>query len=639
MQIHAFRIVNFRSIVDTGWVSLSPDNLTALVGQNESGKTAVLAALAATFSEENLHPDDVRQDATPPEIWLKTKFTQEEVSRAVESVGSSHARAAFAGVLKDVDGLLTWHFSWDRDDEGAELVGFCSIESPNFDAVADELVGRLDHDKVSASIVEGHSSLASQVSVAPAGPAPGVPAASETPAEPTSDPKSMLKQALNVIANAPEELRQSFLNIAPNITLFDEDSGLLPNKIDIEDDCKLAKTSGAFAVRNFLSIAEIDLQKLVQNTDTRWRTGTLNSANRRVSGEFLKFWSQTIGKESKIQIKCSINHHPNSVADKSGKAYLEFLIEDGGAPLYPQQRSRGTRWFISFFLQMKASEQRANDHIFLLDEPGANLHEKAQTDVLRLLEKIKDSVGVIYSTHSPHLLDEKALYRVIAVERDTEADGFPTTLIGAHAFGAASTDTLSPIYTLMGANLSHQTAIKRKNNVILEELSAQYYLRAFWKLTECEQEVNFLPATGVSNVEMLVNLFLGWGLEFVVLVDDEASGRGVYNKLKRDVFLDNDKWAKSRMYKIADCEGVEDIFGPLDYRLHIQKNAELDLKGKKNSHWAKAHGAAKAMQALQFMLDVDRGHVTLEHLEKSTRENIQTLMDEVSLRLRDFDKY
>jgi AAA15 family ATPase/GTPase len=45
MRLIAFRIRNFRSIVDTEWQNLSPDNITCLIGQNESGKTSVLEAL------------------------------------------------------------------------------------------------------------------------------------------------------------------------------------------------------------------------------------------------------------------------------------------------------------------------------------------------------------------------------------------------------------------------------------------------------------------------------------------------------------------------------------------------------------------------------------------------------------------
>src|SRR5687768_3824014 len=45
MKPIAFRIRDFRSIVDSGICPLSGDGITVLAGQNESGKTAVLSAL------------------------------------------------------------------------------------------------------------------------------------------------------------------------------------------------------------------------------------------------------------------------------------------------------------------------------------------------------------------------------------------------------------------------------------------------------------------------------------------------------------------------------------------------------------------------------------------------------------------
>ena len=45
MYIKMFRIMNYRSIVDSGDCFLSGDNVTIFAGKNESGKTSVLEAL------------------------------------------------------------------------------------------------------------------------------------------------------------------------------------------------------------------------------------------------------------------------------------------------------------------------------------------------------------------------------------------------------------------------------------------------------------------------------------------------------------------------------------------------------------------------------------------------------------------
>ena len=63
---------------------------------------------------------------------------------------------------------------------------------------------------------------------------------------------------------------------------------------------------------------------------------------------------------------------------------------------------------------------------------------------------------------------------------------------------------------------------------------------AFWKLTDEKQDAYFIAATGAGNVEALANMFLGWGLEFIVAVDDDTAGRQAYNALKRHLFGDQD---------------------------------------------------------------------------------------------------
>src|SRR5256885_9637047 len=43
MKLKKFRVTNFRSVEDSGWIET--DNVTALIGTNESGKTNVLLPL------------------------------------------------------------------------------------------------------------------------------------------------------------------------------------------------------------------------------------------------------------------------------------------------------------------------------------------------------------------------------------------------------------------------------------------------------------------------------------------------------------------------------------------------------------------------------------------------------------------
>ena len=83
MQLVAFKIKNFRSIVDIGWHQLAHDNITSLIGQNESGKTSILEALKS-FHDGLLIEDMLRSDLSLPEVSCKFAFSFAEVENRID---------------------------------------------------------------------------------------------------------------------------------------------------------------------------------------------------------------------------------------------------------------------------------------------------------------------------------------------------------------------------------------------------------------------------------------------------------------------------------------------------------------------------------------------------------------------------
>ena len=93
--------------------------------------------------------------------------------------------------------------------------------------------------------------------------------------------------------------------------------------------------------------------------------------------------------------------------NNEGRLKLLFYVHDQ-MNQYPEQRSKGFLWFLSFYLRMAAWDKREPDHsrLVLIDEPGSYLHAKAQRDILSVLNaraKEKNQT-IIYTTHSPYLL-------------------------------------------------------------------------------------------------------------------------------------------------------------------------------------------------------------------------------------------
>src|SRR5664279_5625658 len=104
MKLITFRIKNFRSIVDSGYCSLAHDNITALIGQNESGKTSVLEALKS-FSDGSVISDILRSDLSLPVISCKFSLNVDELSLISRSINIPPELRKF--VLENQEIMLT----------------------------------------------------------------------------------------------------------------------------------------------------------------------------------------------------------------------------------------------------------------------------------------------------------------------------------------------------------------------------------------------------------------------------------------------------------------------------------------------------------------------------------------------------
>lgn len=590
MEVIAFKIVNYRSIVDSGWVQLSPDGVTVLVGQNESGKTSVLQALYCALSGIPLSPDDKRTTDPDPVIYLRVSTTFEDIKHACDEF-QDYELDVLRKHIEDCNNIIDLKCQWFAKPGAVALTEFSVTLS-------------------SATDFDTQIKKARAEEYLP--PLPKTESESNTNSAPDDDSPELTAAIVGELIYNP----------LPGATLFNAESGLLPNTVDI--DAKGSPTgNGATAASNFLAIAEIDLPKLL-NGDGRYRQNILNRANQRVSDDFTSFWSQLIGTNSKLSLQCAYEHYSASAGEKSGKPYLEFWINDGNTQLYPKQRSLGVRWFISFYLQLRATKKNSAKRIFLLDEPGANLHAKAQADVLKLIDRLKGEIPVIYSTHSPEMIEYEKLFRVRAVQRDGELEDSPTVIIDAHKLGAASSDTLSPILAAMGSDMSAQSVIKKSNNVLLEEMSGFYYMKAFWKIAAKRRTVHFIAATGVNKVPALVNMFMGWGLDFIVAVDDDKQGREVFNLLRKEVFGEVDSLANAQLLKIPNCTSIEEAFSTSDFKRLVIMNTDATIEGD-NSAYLKSAQISKPVTAFQFWMAVESGKIQRSDLDQNTLTAIDSI--------------
>lgn len=431
------------------------------------------------------------------------------------------------------------------------------------------------------------------------------------------------------------ELALQLFAVIPEFELFEDFSSLLPNRIDLEDIIRGNKRAEGYkAALNFLTITGLEYS-FFQQPSSRILKQKIENLNGELTLNFQDFWRQNIGKNNKIKINFELSHYDHTNPEKSGKPFIEFWIKDEKERLYPKQRSRGVRWFLSFFLELKATamDKSKKNKVLLIDEPGVSLHARAQEDVLKVFDDIRQKMQIIYTTHSPHLIDVNKLYRILAVQRAIEDDMRSESLVfSARTLKSATADTLSPIYSTMGARLSQQEIVKSFNNVIVKDLASYYFLKAIVALTGFKKECYFLPASGPESIPMMVNILIGWGLDYIVLNFGNNEEQGVNQQLMKDLFDNKIDLAREKMIFLEDFPDAEDLFSTIDFKKYIVKVREgITVK---NSDYLKDNNFSRAILSSDFLQEVSSGNIDARKLDEETMENINIFVKKLAAILR-----
>jgi predicted ATP-dependent endonuclease of OLD family len=750
MKLTAFRIRNFRSIVDTGWQSLSPDNITCLIGQNESGKTSVLEGLKVFYtgliSEDVLRSDlslpEVSCRFTIPEGWL-LKVTDNPGTELKELLaGLTHIELTRAWIadlssvivvsgeisqyldsledawrlyLNDVTIKLEQEISQINELENTrtELIkreseirariaesepvrkGFrffikkssesVTVQNPGLknqlnevrkrkEEISSELLNRQtmkktgeswkkllekydllnDHlAELSVKLEERHQKMTLLMR----------PVDDDDDLEwkvilqdfrKTRSESDQAKAELDryvalsgyIIDGCSEEeagvkvneiihsykseynseiLGKKYFEFCPVFELFEDFGSLLPNRIDMEDIITSnEQVEGYKAARNFLSIAQLDYS-FFQQPSSRILKQKIENLNQTLTHNFQDFWQQSIGRNNKIHIQFELDHYSAAFSSKAGKPYLEFWIKDEGERLYPKQRSRGVRWFLSFYMELKASANINKQMVLLVDEPGVSLHARAQEDVLKVFEDIKDKIQVIYTTHSPHLVEINKLHRVLAVQRDDLNSLRSTTrILDPLSLSTASPDTLSPLQSILGNPLAGEGFSNKKFNLVINDTGSFYILNAIIQLMGFKGRISVIPSTGVSNIPLLCNILMGWGLDFAVMLFDNEKEIRIGESLRESLYKTD---SNNREMILRMPEGIhnsEDLLSTLDFKNYILKSREGITVS--NSEYIREHEMPRNFLFSRFLTDVKAGVIKIQDFDEESVENFKLVI-------------
>ena len=599
-----FRVLNFRNIDDSGWIPL--ERVTAFVGRNEAGKTALLKAL------HKFHPA-VEEPYSAQREFPRDRFTadyrdggdwpvcQVEFELSAEFRKELGERLSGAGIPQTAtltryyDGSLEYEYDTEISDDPVDpeelvtaldtlargarrLAAPAEVQEDATQALRTQLADWADGKKAGAGELrdlrteEGGELLRQvrQESNAYAAPA-------------SADLIEALQGAVDELlrradtAPIPQQLDDGIEAELP-VFIYFENYGVLDSSVYLprflED---LAERPEEPRVRTINAMFKHVQLKAQEISDLgREEAEEMKAAGQAVKPEIIERDQERKDMRSVKLSSASIDisrrfsrwfgQRRHKIRYQADGPYFRIWVSDDRRPdvdIELESRSRGFQWFFSFYLVfLVESDEGHKDAILLLDEPGLHLHPTAQQELMAFFETLSEDNPLIYTTHSPFLIDGARIHRIRPVTEDEtghsriSVDGWPK-----------DRETIFPLQAAAGYAMV-RGLFRHKKNVLVEGMSDYLYLHAL--NLHCHalgryglpEDIYITPCGGTKLVGHVASLFLGQDVRPVVLLDGDDAGRARRDALTKELYAGHE-WAVLMLSDVLgqeECE-AEDIIG------------------------------------------------------------------------------
>jgi len=311
----------------------------------------------------------------------------------------------------------------------------------------------------------------------------------------------------------------------------------------------------------------------------------LEAVSARISSEIFEYWSQN----QYLEVEFRFTHaSPNDPAPYNSGLIFRTRIKNTRhrVTVNFDERSVGFIWFFSFLVWFSQLKQTYGKNlVVLLDDPGLSLHAKAQADLLRYInEKLSPNFQVLYTTHSPFMIDPSNLLNVRTVEDALSDDGEVLGTKIREDILHVDPDTIFPLQAALGYDLT-QTLFVGKNVLLVEGPSDLLYLK--WASRMLEQSGRegldsrwvITPSGGISKVGTFMRLFGSNDLNVAILTDFHKGIKSHVRSLKESGLLQASHVYSADMFVESDEADVEDMLGR-DCYIHLVNRCYV-LKGNK----------------------------------------------------------
>lgn len=612
MKLKQFRVTNFRSVKDSGWVEA--EKVTALIGVNESGKTNLLLPL---WKLKPARDGEIQPTSDFPKTmfgairnapgnyhFIEADFWTGVYSSEISTkAGINKDDAQVVRVTRFFDGQYYVEFpdfqrqvTIPRTEVISELEG-CAAKVEAGQALKQEV-------ELQERLITGLKDIVSQVSIDDELQVVNLKDVKEKvcvliPEESAKTSAivpiiSQLSDSLDEIIkriSAPqpgdkEGVKELVVSIIPSFVYYSNYGNLdseiyLPHVVENlkRDDLGSKEAAKARTLKVLFRFVQLQPDEILElgrdfkdihgqnrEPDTteiaeiaekkRTRSILLQSAGATLTKEFRDWWKQG---DYRFRFEADGNHFRIWVADDRRPTEVEL-----------ENRSTGLQWFLSFYLVFLVESKGDHEQsILLLDEPGISLHPLAQRDLSAFFESLADTNQILYTSHSPFLVDADRLERARKVYVATDGT---TKATGNLRHNEGKDEQEGAAYAVHSAlNLSvAESLLVGCQPVLVEGASDQHYLTAIKSLLlsagkiKPKRELVFPPCGGTKTARVVASILTGRDETLpMVLLDSDSPGERLADTLKRGLYATEPE----RVLSVADFVGfekteIEDLFPP-----------------------------------------------------------------------------
>jgi hypothetical protein len=550
-------------MVDSGVVEIDR-SITALIGKNESGKSAFIDAM---YRLNPAYPErfdklqdaprwrlrrDEQQDSFEeiPPITATFELDDADRQRLMDALGFDPKISDSLTISRYYSNELKYRFELDEKTLVSSMMSSAGANKNHLRGERPETVERL-------------LTLLEEVV--------GVPIDDDPEEEfDENTPIGKLRLFATAISktNAPKQtIFQILKKGMPTFFRFNEWSQL-PGRISLDDLANTSVDDLSPEMRTALSLVTMSgaTVKEFLDEDYETRKAELEASANEITQQVFEYWTQN------TTLSVHFDDEEETVSTPQGQTsvvkWLQVRILDRRHQMTTNfdLRSTGFQWFFSFLAAFHQYETK-KDIVVLLDEPGLGLHGRAQKDFMRFInERLASNHHVLYTTHSPFMVEPGHLERARLVEDDPDLE------IGATITGdirVRDPDTLFPLQGALGYDIA-QSLFVAGENLVVEGISDFIYLTTISDhltsigRTGLAEHWNVVPVGGVAKIPTFVAL-LGTHLNVTVLVDSTSSVSDRLDNLKDEGILEGSRILRIGQIFSSRGGNIEDIFTEGEY--------------------------------------------------------------------------